>query len=82
MRYTVIWRETALQQLARVWMAEPSVPLETVATGLGRYDDSTAAYYDAIFTAAQRHGVRVMLCLLNHRDFLLHDMWGAAGWPA
>lgn len=66
---------------ARVWMAHGPVVIETSKTGLGRYDETNAAYYDAILESADKHGVRVMLCFLNHRDFLVRDMWGPAGWP-
>lgn len=66
---------------ARIWMAHPPVQIETDKTGLGRYSEENAAYFDRVFEAGERHGVGIMLCILNHRDFLVRDMWGPAGWP-
>lgn len=66
---------------ARVWMAHGPVTIENETTGLGRYDEAHAAYFDAVLDSAQKHGVRVELCFLNHRDLLDKDGWGPAGWP-
>jgi hypothetical protein len=67
---------------ARLWMCNAPFKLEGADTGLGRYSLPAAAHYDAVLDAADRRGVRVMLCFLNHREFLDHDMWGKAEWPA
>ena len=66
---------------ARVWMCHGPVLIESDKTGLGRYDETNAAYFDAVLDSAQKHGVYVELCFLNHRDLLDRDMWGPAGWP-
>ncbi|MDB5324821.1 MAG: hypothetical protein JWM57_390 [Phycisphaerales bacterium] len=66
---------------ARVWMAHTPVMIENGATGIGRYDDTNAEYFDRVLEAADRYGIRVMLCMVNHREFLVRDQWGDAGWP-
>jgi len=66
---------------ARVWMCYPPYMIESSKSGLGRYDLKNAAMFDAVLEAAQRHGIKVMLCFMNHRELLDSDMWGAAGWP-
>lgn len=81
------WYETAFTHLqdnggnfARIWLAHPPTMLESDQTGLGKYSTPNAAYFDQVLGSAQRHGIRVMLCFLNHRELLTHDMWGKAGW--
>jgi hypothetical protein len=66
---------------ARVWLCADAVQIETAKTGLGVYDESNLALFDQILASADRHGIAVMLCLMNHREWIDHDMWGSAGWP-
>ncbi len=82
------WYESAFQTLAdnganyvRVWMCHPPFMLESSDSGLGRYDLANAAFFDQLLSSAQQHGIGVMLCMMNHRELLDKDMWGAAGWP-
>jgi hypothetical protein len=65
---------------ARVWMCHPPVMLESPTTGLGRYSLSNALFFDRLLASAQEHGIGVMLCMMNHRELLDHDMWGTGGW--
>jgi len=66
---------------ARVWLAHPHRPMETVAAGLGRYDLDACTYYDQMFELAEKHGIHLMATFMNHRDLLDRDMWGTAQWP-
>jgi hypothetical protein len=66
---------------ARVWMCNPQVMLESSKTGLGRYDLQSAALFDTVLNAADRNGIEVMLCFMNHRELLNSDMWGPGQWP-
>ncbi|MGN6627392.1 MAG: DUF5060 domain-containing protein, partial [Tepidisphaeraceae bacterium] len=58
---------------ARIWMADPKVMLESDRSGVGRYDLANAEFFDRVLASAERHGIRVMLCFLNHRELLDHD---------
>ncbi len=87
-RWRADWYDSAFKTLAenggnfaRVWMCTRDAMLETSATGLGRYDLQHAAAIDHVLEQAQKNGVNVMLCLLNHRELLQSDMWGVADWP-
>lgn len=66
---------------ARLWMADPKLMLESDRSGVGRYDLANAEFFDRVLASAERHDIRVMLCFLNHRELLDHDMWGQGGWP-
>lgn len=52
----------------RLWMASWSFGLEWKDTGLGDYGArlDRAAQLDAVMALAHRHGLQVMLCLVNH----------------
>ena len=67
---------------ARVWMCGGTHRFETAKTGAGQYDPVAAAFFDKILAAGEASGVGVMLCFLNHREFLERDMWGPAEWPS
>ncbi len=56
---------------ARLWMASWSFGIEWSDTGLGDYRARLprAAQLDAVFELAEAHGIRLMLCLLNHGAF-------------
>lgn len=66
---------------ARIWMAAPH-SLENKRAGLGRYDQSSAAYYDAVLEDAQRHGLRVMLTLDDYRKLAESDYFGHTDWQS
>lgn len=66
---------------ARVWMCHGSGFIERPEHGAGRFDAGVAAFYDDLLERAARHDIGIMLCLLNHRDFLDRDRWGSAEWP-
>lgn len=59
--------------LIRVWMAPWSMAIEWSDTGLGNYDarQARAAQLDYVLDLAERHGIYVMLVLLNHGQFSL-----------
>ena len=82
-RYEPWFRDLAAAggNFARVWMCDPRLMLETPQSGAGRYDQANAAFYDEVLDLAGQRGIRVMLCLGNHRDFLVKDNWGDAFWP-
>ena len=48
---------------------------------LGRFDAEAAAQYDAIFAAAERHGVKVVLTLLRDRVHVRRRVEGLGGEP-
>ncbi len=56
---------------ARLWMASWAFGIEWDDTGLGDYTarQDRAALLDAVFELAEAHGIRLMLCLLNHGAF-------------
>lgn len=64
---------------ARVWTSYP--PMESLATGLGRYDQATCALMDQILELAQKNGIACMITLGNYRDLIQRDEWGSAVWP-
>ena len=64
---------------ARVWLAHD--PLETPATGLGRYDQQNAAYYDEVLRIAQRDGIRCMLALGTYGDLSTGGFFNEGKWP-
>lgn len=66
---------------ARVWMAHPNEPTETVDAGIGRYDQTACAFYDTVLETAERHGVYCMLTFNNYRDLRIQDNWGECQWP-
>jgi hypothetical protein len=66
---------------ARLWMCHHSGFVEHAEAGVGRYRAVPLAAYDEILALAEQHGVAVMLCFLNHREFLMQDRWGVAEWP-
>ena len=65
--------------IARLWMGNRQMMIEPDT--LARYNLPTARAWDGIFQEAQARGVGVMLCLMNHREFLDRDSWGPANWP-
>lgn len=67
---------------ARVWMSDPNFRTESAAVGLGRYDQTACANYDAIFESAERHGIACMVTFNNYRDLRIHDEWGDCLWPS
>ena len=67
---------------ARLWMCHPPVMLESDRSTLGRYDLEHAAYFDRVLDSAEQNGIRVMLCFVNHPEFLDRDMWGKGGWDS
>lgn len=66
---------------ARVWMCHGGVYIEHGKSGLGRIDPDHAAYVERVLELARKHDIGVMLCFINHREFLDRDMWGEADWP-
>jgi hypothetical protein len=66
--------------LARVWMARPSEPMETRAAGLGRYDQANCAFYDHVLQSALDHGIYCILTINNYRALIARDRWGPADW--
>jgi hypothetical protein len=61
---------------ARIWTTEER-RLETKQAGLGRYDLSSAAYYDSVFELAARHGIRTMLTFDDYRVLAKTDYFNA-----
>jgi hypothetical protein len=57
--------------IARLWMASWSFGLEWQDTGLGDYTRRMprAEQLDAVLELAEEHGIRVMLCMINHGAF-------------
>ena len=64
---------------ARLWMA--FAPLESKATGLGRYDMQNAAYYDAVLDEAQRNGLRCMVALDTYGSLATDGYFHEGQWP-
>jgi hypothetical protein len=56
---------------ARLWMSSWCFGIEWKDTGLGNYQGRMqhAADLDAVLEMAERYGIKVMLCLLNHGAF-------------
>jgi hypothetical protein len=83
------WYDESFKTLAdnganyvRVWMCHPDAMIESPNTGLGQYNLTNAAFFDKVLESADRHGIGIMLCFMNHRELLDKDQWGPAGWPA
>jgi hypothetical protein len=56
--------------------------LESSHVGLGRYDQTSAAYYDRVLECAQQHGLRVMLTLDDYRKLAESDYFGHTEWQS
>jgi hypothetical protein len=61
---------------ARIWCTQDK-RLETEEAGLGRYDQSSAAYYDEVLKLAQKHEIRIMLTLDDYRVLAKTDYFVA-----
>ena len=57
----------------RIWMTPFSGGLESDT--LGRYKQETAAAMDHMLDSARRHGVYVMMCILDYREASTRDAW-------
>lgn len=64
---------------ARLWMA--NAPLESKATGLGRYDLKNAAYFDAVLDEAQTNGLRCMVALDTYGNLATGGFFHEGRWP-
>jgi hypothetical protein len=64
---------------ARVWMAW--LPLESKATGLGRYDQKNAAYYDDVLAIATRDHIRCLMSLGTYGELLTGGYFNEGQWP-
>jgi hypothetical protein len=65
---------------ARVWMAFR--PLESKATGAGRYDLRNAALFDEILGLARSNGLACMLAFGTYGDLATGGYWGEGQWPS
>lgn len=65
---------------ARVWLAHE--PIESQATGLGRYDARNAAYYDEVLRDAHRFGIRCLLSLGTYGELATGGYFHEGIWPA
>lgn len=63
---------------ARLWMAWR--PIETKATGLGRYDQGSAAYFDEVLRIAQKNGLRCMLAFGTYGEFTTGGFFNEGKW--
>ncbi len=56
---------------ARIWLASWGFAQEWSDTGLGNYDarQTQAAELDALFALAEKYGMYLMICLVNHGQF-------------
>lgn len=61
---------------ARIWTTQER-RLETVEAGLGRYDLTSANYYDDILKLGRKHGIRLMLTLDDYRVLAKTDYFNA-----
>ncbi|MBB6053179.1 hypothetical protein [Armatimonas rosea] len=64
---------------ARLWMAFQ--PLETKATGLGRYDLASAAYFDSVLALAEKYEIRCMLCFMTYGELATGGYFNEGKWP-
>ena len=65
---------------ARVWLANQ--PIESKATGLGRYDARNAAYYDEVLRDADRSGIHCLLSLGTYGELTTGGNFHEGIWPA
>lgn len=64
---------------ARLWMAFS--PLESKATGLGRYDLKNAAYFDEVLTIAEKNGLACMMAFGTYGEFNTGGFFNEGSWP-
>ena len=64
---------------ARVWMS--AMPMETKATGLGRYDLANCFYYDQLLAIARKDNLRCMLALDTYGSLNTGGHWNEGRWP-
>ncbi len=64
---------------ARLWMGFQ--PLETKATGIGRYDLASAAHFDGVLERAEKHGIRCMLCFMTYGELATGGYFNEGKWP-
>ena len=63
---------------ARLWMAWR--PIESKATGLGRYDEASAAYFDEVLRTAQKNGLRCMMAFGTYGEFTTGGFFNEGKW--